>query len=375
MIDLTERAARLDARLDESNRRAIWFGRPNGFAWLTGGSNVVDRDSPVGVAAAGYVRDETADSDEAPGRGEFLVVTDAIEAARLADEEVPEPFEVIATDWYDSSLAAAVADRSPAPAAADFDVPGLDRVDCAALRQPLSAADIDAYRRLGRDAAEAVEAVCRELESTQTEREVAAAVRSALLARDIEAPVALVGGSERALRYRHYTPTETELGDYALVSVTAQRGGLYASTTRTVAFDPPSWLADRHEAAARVDASALEATRAAAADGGTAADVFSSVQKAYEAVGYPDEWTRHHQGGAAGFAGREWIATPTSSEPVRAPMAYAWNPTVRGAKSEDTVLVSDDGFETLTTTGSWPTIEVDSVAGGCSLQRHAPLRR
>jgi hypothetical protein len=50
-------------------------------------------------------------------------------------------------------------------------------------------------------------------------------------------------------------------------------------------------------------------------------------------------------------------------------MAYAWNPTVAGAKSEDTVLVTDEGFETLTETGEWPTRAVDSVWGETTLDR------
>jgi len=180
----------------------------------------------------------------------------------------------------------------------------------------------------------------------------------------------LVGGSERAQRYRHFTPSDAPLGDYALVSVTAERAGLYASMTRTVAFDAPEWLEERHRAAARVEATALAATEAAAAgdlDGSdaappnTAGAVFAAIREAYGVAGFADEWKRHHQGGAAGFAAREWIATPESEEPVRQPMGYAWNPTVRGTKSEDTHLVGPDRTETLTKTGQWPTHEVEPV--------------
>jgi hypothetical protein len=105
---------------------------------------------------------------------------------------------------------------------------------------------------------------------------------------------------------------------------------------------------------------------------GTAADVFEAVQEAYDAVGWPDEWREHHQGGAAGYAGREWIATPTSTEPVYLPQGYAWNPTVQGAKSEGTVLIGPDGgIERLTTTGDWPTIEVDAVDDDLTIERPA----
>jgi Xaa-Pro aminopeptidase len=344
---LDERRERLDDFLAREGREAVWLARPNAFAWLTGGSNVVDRDADLGVAAAGY-------------DGEFRVVTDNIEAERLADEELPDAFTVESTAWYESSLAEAVADRTPRPALADFSVPAseVEQFDGSALRQPLSEADIERYRDLGTATANAVESVCRELQSADTEIEVAAGIRISLSAQDIETPVALAGGADRAQQYRHYTPTTSRLGDYALVSVTAERGGLYASCTRTVAFDPPAWLADRHADAMQIETDALAATRRVAREGGTASDVFADVQAAYDRAGWPDEWRNHHQGGATGYAGREWFGTPDADELVQTPMAYAWNPTVQGAKSEDTVLVTDDGFEVLTATGDWPTVDL-----------------
>ncbi|TQQ80875.1 M24 family metallopeptidase [Halonotius terrestris] len=364
---LADRRERLDAALAERDLEAIWFARPNSFTWLTGGSNVVDREGSVGVAAAGYDREEG-----------FRVVTDTIEAPRLRDEEVPAEFTIEAADWYADSLAEAVAERSPTPAAADFDVPGFESVDTTSLRQPLADADIDRYRSVGADVVEALELIARTLTPDMTEYEVATDLRAALETRDLVAPVVLVGGSERAQQYRHYTPTDATLGDYALLSVTAHRGGLYASATRTVAFDAPDWLAERHRTAAEVEVSALAATQEVAARDGPAGDVFDAIQEAYAAGGYPDEWTHHHQGGAAGFAGREWIATPDHAARVFAPMAYAWNPTVQGAKSEGTVLVTDDTIEPLTMTEEWPTIDVsavDPVAGDATLSRPAVLDR
>ncbi|CQR53647.1 MULTISPECIES: M24 family metallopeptidase [Haloferax] len=355
---LDSRADRLDGYLDDNGLEAVWFARPNSFAWLLGGDSVVDRDSPLGVAAAGY------DGDE------FHVVTDNIEANRLLHEELPhEDVRVHRFQWYEGSLASGVEAVSPTPAAADFDVPGFEDVDAAAVRQPLSDADIEAYRELGRDAASAVERVCRELAPGDTEHEVASGLKVTLSAMGIEAPVVLVGGARRVQKYRHYTPKQEELGDYALVSVTAQRGGLYASCTRTVAFDAPEWLETRHEGAMRVETEALAATRKAAAEGGTAGDVFDAIRDAYDAVGESEEWLNHHQGGAAGFAGREWFATPDADDEVRAPMGYAYNPTIQGAKSEGTALVTDEGVEPLTATGRWPTRTVTDADETVELER------
>ncbi|MCU4971396.1 M24 family metallopeptidase [Halobacteria archaeon AArc-m2/3/4] len=356
-----EKLERLDAYLEANDLASVWFARPNSYAWLTGGSSVIDREADAGVAAVGYDGDQRR------------VLTDTIEAERTMAEEVPdlpEDTPVETFPWYEDSLAGALADLVEGPAAADIDVPGFESVDPMALRQPLTETDRQRYRELGRATATAVESVCRELRPEDTEHEVASALRIALSARQIEAPVVLVGSAARAQQYRHYTPKEAELGDYVLLSVTAQRHGLHASCTRTVAFDPPEWLEDRHTTAARVETEAIATTQAQAqTDAGTAGDVFAAIQNAYASLGYEGEWELHHQGGAAGFAGREWIATPDHEAPVTAPMAYAWNPTVQGAKSEDTVLITEDEIEVLTTTGHWPTRTVRAVDHDLELER------
>ncbi|WP_435144280.1 M24 family metallopeptidase [Halobaculum sp. P14] len=365
MVDIDDRESRLDRFLAAEGYEAAWFARPNSFAWATGGQNWVDASADVGDAAVGYL-----------GDGEWTVVTNNVEAERIAAEELPAALSmsVVADDWYEASLAESVAARSPTPAAADFDVPGLESVDPTRLRLRLGDDDLEQYRALGEEVALAVETVCRELEPGDTEHEVAAALRISLASRNIDVPVALVGGSERAPEYRHPTPTDAALGDYAVVIVTARRAGLHASCTRTVAFDPPEWLEARHRAAQRVETRAVaatqEAARATAADDdreGTAGDVFAAIQEAYADAGFDGEWRHHHQGGATGYAGREWFATPDSDAPVAPEAAYAWNPTVQGAKSEDTVYVDTDDVEVLTDSGRWPTETVE--AGGLTLER------
>ncbi|SDQ60250.1 M24 family metallopeptidase [Natronobacterium texcoconense] len=361
-----EKRERLESYLERTGLDSVWFARPNSFAWLTGGSNVVDREGDTGIAAIGY-------------DGSFRLLANNVELERIVDEELSDidtgELSVEQFPWHAASLSEAIADHvDDEQAAADVDVPGLETVDPTPLRQPLTERDRERYRELGRQTAAAVEAVCRELQSGDTEHEVASALRVALSAREIEAPVVLVGSAARAQQYRHYTPKRTELGDYVLVSVTAERDGLHASCTRTVAFDPPEWLEKRHEAAARVEATALAATQEAATgeEQGTAGDVFEAIQDAYETIGYAEEWERHHQGGAAGFDGREWVATPGNDAAVEVPMAYAWNPTVQGAKSEDTVLVTEKGFEVLTASDRWPTTTVEAVGDERTLELERP---
>ena len=93
----------------------------------------------------------------------------------------------------------------------------------------------------------------------------------------------------------------------------------------------------------------------------------------YALEGFPREWELHHQGGLTGYAGREIFGDPDSEHRLQRNQALTWNPSITGAKSEDTILLTDGGAEILTRTGSWPELEVDLPAG--TLRRPAILLR
>ena len=136
----------------------------------------------------------------------------------------------------------------------------------------------------------------------------------------------------------------------------ARRHGLVASVTRMVHFGQvPGELREKMRAVATVDAAAVTATQ----PGVPANAIFATIQRTYAAVGYPDEWKHHHQGGPAGYEPREYVATPYTEQVVEAVQAFAWNPSVPGAKSEDTFLVTGEGQELLTFSPGWPQQEIE----------------
>jgi len=341
------RASRLDAVLADRGLDSIWLLDPVNVAWLLGADTVVDATARTGVAAVGY-----------DGASVTAIVPNN-DADRLRTEELPDTVSVEAVDWTAGTAATVLPERTTGSRGADVAIPGFERVDAASFRHPLTEADVVAYRGVGRDTAAAVEGAAVAADATSTEREVAADLRARLARRDVLATVVLVGGGARAQRYRHPTPRDTPLGEYAVISVTGRRDGLHASCTRTVAFEPPAWLGKRHAAACRIEAAALAATARVAAADGTAATVFDAIRGAYADVGWPEEWRAHHQGGATGYAGRAWVAAPDADAAVAVPMGYAYNPTVAGAKSEDTHVLTADGWTTVTETGDWPTIAVE----------------
>jgi Xaa-Pro dipeptidase len=142
-----------------------------------------------------------------------------------------------------------------------------------------------------------------------------------------------------------------------MLNLCARKWGLTVSLTRFVHFGAlPAELAERFHAAAQVNAALLDGTRV----GATGAELFRVAQSAYAAEGFPGEEQFHHQGGPTGYWEREWVATPTGTQTVVNNQAFAWNPSIRGGKVEDTVLLRDGKIENVTATPELPTIEASA---------------
>jgi antitoxin VapB len=184
---------------------------------------------------------------------------------------------------------------------------------------------------------------------------MAARVSAALLTRGIAPTVLLMATDDRIHRYKHAVPRAGVLHRYGMLNLCARRSGLIVSITRFIHFGPPpSKLAAAFEAAAQINATLLHATR----DGVLSSEIFTAAHRAYASVGAADEIQNHHQGGPCGYAERDWIITPHGTERVTAPQAFAFNPSLHGAKAEDTVLLADNKIEVLTATPDLPTIDI-----------------
>jgi antitoxin VapB len=325
------------------------------FAWLTGGrTNRIDGSRELGAGTLFATAD-----------GRIHVIANAIEMPRLASEELDGfPVHPVEYAWADEHktpdtvcrLARRVLGDSER-IGADWPLPGVTVIDraVARVRVPLTPAEVNRYRELGRDAANAIEEMCRNLEPDLEEEEIARRASDALGLVGARPIVSLVGADERIAKFRHPVPTKARWRKTVLVAVCAQRHGLVAALSRIVSQGAvDSSIAERTRATADVFASLLDATR----PGVTGAELYSVAAAAYARVGFPGEEQRHHQGGATGYRSREWVAHPSSEERVAAPQAFAWNPSITGTKIEDTALVSIDGVEIVTSTGNWPSLPV-----------------
>ena len=242
--------------------------------------------------------------------------------------------------------------------AADHLAGGLKLAEApAALRMPLTVAEQDRLAALGADCARALEGVLRGWQPAERECDLAARIAGALEERLIFPSVLLVGGAERRRAFRHPVPTTAMTGRDVLAVVVGVRGGLNVACSRTVsAGDPDPGLAARHLAACAVEAALIQAT----APGRSWEEALAAGQAAYRDAGYDGEWREHVQGGPIGYLSREFDVVPGRADAaglIAAGSAFAWNPTVRGAKSEDTFILSRDGSAVaVTNTADWPAV-------------------
>ncbi|HSQ18170.1 MAG TPA: M24 family metallopeptidase [Anaerolineales bacterium] len=350
----------LRALLDQHSVDALLLRRVSSFAWATCGAASYVNTAITEGAASLLVTSQ-----------HLYLATNVIEAPRLEQEEglVQQGWEFHISPW-DAPLQALHHLVSGLSLASDVPFPGaLDiSAEIARMRTRLTPEEGERFRALGGLCAEALTAAAQRIYPGLSEFQIAALVGSETQQRGVQPIVNLVATDERAYRFRHPLPTEKKLDKYAMLILSGRRQGLVCSISRLVHIGPPpDDLRQRINATAQVNAACIAHSR----PGCSLSEVLSWGQKTYTSVGFPDEWRWHLQGGLTGYEPREVLATPASKDVITLGQVLAWNPTIAGAKVEDTILVGLHSNEILTRTSLWPVaaIQVPGLPGEvpCSL--------
>ncbi|MEM6049954.1 M24 family metallopeptidase [Erwinia sp. P7711] len=343
---MSEKLQVLRAALAAWQLDALLLNRRDNVAWLTEGASyyVVER-AETGVASLLVTADAVT-----------LLAPDNEMPRILAEEPLPFTCETRAYPWY-VSLEATL--KSLEPLKIGSDIPLSPAINIShkmpELRQGLNSNEKQRFRALGREAADLVEDIARQLETGLSEREVEAEIAKRCLERGIRPVCTLIAADERIAAFKHPVPGETRLSKKMLITLGAERDGLNVSLTRMVHFGQPApALRQRIRMLAEIHADILTALQI---DRSWQA-IFADTERAYRDRGWPESWREHHQGGPAGYGCRDWIVTPQTPGQLKSDTAQAWNPTLKGVKSEDTLLLTDGGQQWLTRSGNWPLIEV-----------------
>ena len=334
--------------MEEQGLGGIVLSSQANFAWITaGGDNHVVTCSEAGVASV-VIAPEAK-----------YVATNNIEADRIMREELEgQGFQSIVRPWHqESGLAMAVREAVPGEIGADS---GLYDVNISGeireLRYSLTPEEVERYRVVGERAEEAIRAACLAVRPGMSEWDIQTLLAQEAYSRGLTPTVLLVAADERILQYRHPIPKDNGVERYVMLVLCAKRWGLIISCTRLVHFGKISdELRRKHQAVVHVDAAYYRHTIVGNAIG----EVLAAGIGEYERQGFPDEWQFHHQGGPTGYAGREFLAAPGESRQVLPSQPFAWNPSICGTKSEDTIIVTNEGIEVLSAAKDWPVIEVE----------------
>jgi Xaa-Pro aminopeptidase len=326
------RLARLRTLLDGRGDAAALLTTRRNFAWLTaGGIGHVVQSTETSIAGILVTRDDA------------VVITQNIETARLADDELAGlGMEIVSVPWWEpGAIEAEAVRRLPAD-----DRPAGDaqlEPDLSLIRSVLSPFDRDRLEDLGRVARDAIEATVASVQPGMTEDDVIAQLQGRLPG--VRTPVVLAAADERIARYRHPLPGETPIRSRVMLVLVAERWGLHVALTRFREIEAPNAdLARRISAIGAVQSAMHAASRPSATFG----DVVAAARSAYADAGFPDEWRDHHQGGSIGYQARERVALPGDATVIEPGMALAWNPSIAGTKAEDTIVIVDGVARTVT---------------------------
>ena len=340
--------------LDAEGKDAVLLTTHTALTWYLDGSRV--HISLAGDPIAALLVDREGDH----------LVTFNNEAGRIAAEELPAGVSVHSVPWYGNlhEAAAAVGQASGAGAGAPLAESAVATA-LRAARQQLLPGESARYAQLSAEMAGIMTDVLSTARPDTTEFELVSALAARVVAAGAEPLVLLCNGSSRS-DFRHPLATHAPLGRRAMAVICARRDGLVANLTRWVRFDAGT----REELDAEARIAAVEADIFDATVPGARLDrVFDEIKAAYARHGFgAEQWEQHHQGGPAGYAGRDPRVTASATDSIAPNQPFTWNPSGPGVKIEDTVQLTGSGVKVLTVDDRWPAATVNGLLRPVTLQ-------
>jgi Xaa-Pro aminopeptidase len=351
--------------LDAKSQDSLLLTTHTALAWYLDGSRVHISLAGDPVAAVLVDRD-----------GDHLVTLNN-EAGRMAAEELPAGVTLHTVPWHGNLHEAAAAVGTASNGGASTGAGAGTRRTGAPLAEAAVAAELRAarqqllpgesarYAHLSVELAGIMTDVLSTARPDTTEFELVSALAGRVVAAGAEPLVLLCNGSSRST-FRHPLATHSPLGRRAMAVVCARRDGLVANITRWVRFD--SGTAEELDAEARiaaVEADIFDAT----VPGSRLHGIFGEIKAAYVRHGFgAEQWEQHHQGGPAGYAGRDPRVTAAATDAVVVNQPFTWNPSGPGVKIEDTVQLTGSGLKVLTVDERWPAATVNGLKRPITLQ-------
>jgi Xaa-Pro aminopeptidase len=362
--EILEKEGRVRDFLRSKGLKALLLKRQANFSWMTcGGLNLVGITTEFGATSLLITED-----------AKYLICNN-IEAPRMVEEERlgKQGFALKTFPWYEDREIPIVKELA-GEGSVGCDVPFPNTImvaeEVARLRYSLTAGEQERYRWLGEKVSLALEKTMMETKRGEKESEVVGRLCREIWKDRIDPAGLMAAADERMFRFRHPIPSEKRVEKYLMVSINARKWGLVVCLTRLVHFGKlPAPLKEKYEANVFIDCTLMAHTR----PGMAAREVLQKGIEAYREKGYPEEWQLHHQGGSIGYVPRDYRVGFNTPDLIQEHQGFAWNPSLTGTKSEDTILATKKGPEMITHPILYPTISL--TVAGISFTRPAILEK
>ena len=344
--EIERRHERVAHLLNTRGYDGLLLQRPANFAWFTVGGDCA-RGNSAETSAALFITREAR-----------VVLASNIDSGQLFDYQLPglgfqlkerpwqEPRQVLMSDLCRGRKVA-----SDTAFERTVELNG----ELTGLRLPLSELECERLRVLGRLVAHALEATGRALLPNRTEAEVAGELSHRLLKHQVFPEQVQVWADAQGMRYRHWSFGSDSVRRTCMLAAVGSRWGLRVMAARTVTFGPtdPAFI-QAFQCASMVKATGVYFSQTE----WTLGDAFDRVRRMYEKFDAPNEWRTADQGAVIGYERSEVPIVPNSPYRLQPKTAIEWHPSLGPSQVGDTILINSDGFEILTPTENWPTMEI-----------------
>ena len=325
---------KIRSAMDQEGIAGVLINKSNSFAWITaGGDNICTRYTEGGICTIFVTKDKA------------YYFCANIEAQRMIDEEYLDQlgFEGRVMPWHEDMtqkfIKEIVGDKK---VASDTGIPGT--VDAGPivlqLQRVLCDNEIGRYMQMGKIFSETIESYMKTIRPGDTEIAIAGRLGAKMWENGLEGVLFLIASDERVYKYRHASPTHKKLEKYLNISCNARYKGFVTKISRTLHFGKlPEELKIQHQKTVDVENKLVAMTKPGVDD----LDILEASKKFYAEAGYPDMWKEHHQGGPQSYTNGFYLISPAKHEKVRLNQVYGYNPTITGTKSEDAIIVTENG--------------------------------
>ena len=346
--EVKEKERRVREFLDKKGKEGLLLTYQRNFSWFTaGGENRVNTAATEGASSLLITR-----------KNKYLIANN-IETPRLMEEEVGSlNLEILQFPWNEEEKKEKFISKvCPLnKLLSDDGFVRTEMIDISPLQYSLTEREVERYLLLGKESSEITSQVCRKIEKGETENEVAGSLSKEFLRKGIVPTVVLIAADDRIGKFRHPLYKGKRIERCVLIVLCVKRNGLIVALSRLVHFgELPEELKRKHEAVVKVDASLILNSKI----GKPIGEIFDAGVRAYRDSGFPEEWRFHHQGGPMGYNERYFVSTSKEIRRVEVNEPFGWNPSIRGTKSEDTIISTQNGIKIVTEDKTWPLLSVE----------------